>query len=776
MLNLRQIYNRIAESESILRFLSKPVEKLLLVTGESGCGKSITVERALALADERGIVPVKSVLSYRFNDPNVEDEAERFPQFLMDSFSQVRSSWFLENWMRNQGTSPDSWALRLPFASFNFRPPNLRDPYKAEAFFTGFAKALGNRYLIFRIENAENFTARHNLIALEKLTNQPDGPKLIVEIGTLSTKASEAIKFFRQRCKATVLEVRLFNSEESIEYYRFVHSGNIPSSLLETSHGNALAIRHHGTAFADLPVSDKIRQRLEGFSSNAMILLWSLAALRGTSDIEFLKRISQLDSVFDSALIELRQADVVRIDNDLRVKFAHSLFTGYFLSDSFAMDLRIFGRQRIINHLKSQKQITITNACELARQYYGIGDYESAAEWAVKSACESYRQENFRAVLNVAEILDVCQDIPPSLQRKANMLLLQTAIRIGDVTSVIKWIAKLDEDKSGTAILLRAQGYYLMNRFEEAIRLCSKISRLAGDNFLASRALGIRAASFIALGQHEEAANAFAAARQIALATGDRELDLELLRLSPEIESEVVWKTRFDELKKSKLPDRYPYLYAKCLHNFGVCMLLESAGEHGVEELNIAAAVFENGRYPEYSYAAVMSAAALLLGGQTVRARMLLEDAEIWCHEQYDAFGFKTNFGVAAALDNEWKTANRRFAEAQNILDEAAFPLTDPYFHFQAKHNLAMAAAALSQYNEAIRYLETVDVPKNCYDYEAKMVRREQFISLLRQGRMPTIADCPLTASRWTTRTCIMELATLQFFDFNVNVLSRDFL
>src|SRR5208282_6466653 len=116
------------EAEGVLRFLANPAEKLLLVTGESGCGKSIAVEKALALAQERGGIPAKSVLSYRFDDPNIENEAERFSQFLIDSFAQLRPSWFLESWMRSHGAYPESWALRLPFASFNYRAPSLRDP------------------------------------------------------------------------------------------------------------------------------------------------------------------------------------------------------------------------------------------------------------------------------------------------------------------------------------------------------------------------------------------------------------------------------------------------------------------------------------------------------------------------------------------------------------------------------------------------------------------------------------------------------------------------
>ena len=280
----------------------------------------------------------------------------------------------------------------------------------------------------------------------------------------------------------------------------------------------------------------------------------------------------------------------------------------------------------------------------------------------------------------------------------------------------------------------------------------------------------------MALGRHEEAANDFAAAREVAISVGDDRVDLELLRLSPEIEPAAVWKTHFYELKRSRLPDRYPYLYAKCLHNFGAFMLLDSGGETGTDELSIAATVFEAGCYLEYSYSAVMSATVLLLRGENARARALLEDAEIWCHEQYDTFAFKTNFGVAAALEGDWPAASVRFSEARLSLDRAPFPLKDPYFQFLANHNSAVASAGLGQFDEAATLLESTIVPSNCYDYEAKVSRRTRFISLFKEKCMPGIGDCPPTGDRSTTKTCILELATLQFFDFNVNVLPNDFL
>ena len=98
--------------------------------------------------------------------------------------------------MRSHGYPPESWALRVPLASFTYLAPCLNDPYKADAFFPKLAKSLGSRYLLLRIENAENFGLHKNLIILEKLVNQPDGHKLLVEIGTLAHALMMLLAFF----------------------------------------------------------------------------------------------------------------------------------------------------------------------------------------------------------------------------------------------------------------------------------------------------------------------------------------------------------------------------------------------------------------------------------------------------------------------------------------------------------------------------------------------------------------------------------------------------
>src|SRR5450631_2287826 len=191
-----------------------------------------------------------------------------------------------------------------------------------------------------------------------------------------------------------------------------------------------------------------------------------------------------------------------------------------------------------------------------------------------------------------------------------------------------------------------------MNRFEEGVELCFAMAQFANDPFLAPRALGIRAACLIALGRHDEAANDFAVAKTMASASGDGELEMEILRLSPEVEPEAVWRLRFEEMKLSAFPDRYPYLYAKCLHNLGAFLSLSSHGRDGIDELAAAMAVFHARHYPEYSYSVVMSSATMLLQGKIRDARELLEESEIWCHEQYDSFGMKTNLGVSYALED----------------------------------------------------------------------------------------------------------------------------
>ena len=758
----------------VLAFLANPSERFLLVTGESGCGKSSVLQKALTTATDHGLLKRDSVLLYRFDDASVENENERFPQFLVDLYATMRPTWFLDRWMRSEGATAESWTLRLPLASFRLKAPSLRETYSTKLFLRKVVKAISSRYKVIHFENVENYGSQHNLWIIEKMATELL-LKVIVEVGTLCPNADTAIGVFRKRLHSRVLEVPLFKADEAIEYYRFVHNREAPHLLLEASHGNALAIRHHGTPLAELPIANKVRPRLAGFSPNAMILLWCLAALRGNTALEFLKESSGVNARFEAALIELRQSDVIRIDDDENVRFAHSLFGRYFLSEQFNADVSIFGRKRVIQYLLSKPSLLLWQTRELARQYYGLKDFPRAWKWAFMAACASYKQQDFRGVLELREVLEASVDVDVASRDRGNMLLLQTAIRIGDTVGITKRLHCVDDDSGGVPTVLRAQGLYAISRFEDAIKMCARVARMSGDRFLASRALGVKAASLIPLGLQEEAADDFAAARSLAELSRDTELELELLRLSPELEPDALWQLRFKAVAQSAIPDQFPYLYAKCLHNFGAFSLLASDGEVGGDELHTAAAIFEEGGYPELSYSSVMSAAAMLLRGQIAEARQLLEETEFSCHEQCDTFGFKTNYGVAAGLLGNWHNAITCFQEAVEALQRGPFPFRDPYFEFQATHNLAIAAAFLGRFDDAAEHLLSKDVPANCYDYEAKRQRRLECIAAFREHRLPSVADWAADATRWTTRKCIMEVSTLQFFDFNVNVLPMEF-
>ena len=52
-----------------------------------------------------------------------------------------------------------------------------------------------------------------------------------------------------------------------------------------------------------------------------------------------------------------------------------------------------YGRQPVIDYLKSRPEPSITESSELAQQYLGLGEHDLAWASALKSAYQSYRQE-----------------------------------------------------------------------------------------------------------------------------------------------------------------------------------------------------------------------------------------------------------------------------------------------------------------------------------------------------------------------------------------------
>lgn len=769
-----QIFDRDKDVAKITNFLCDPKQRLLVVVGECGCGKSRLVDKALAAAENGGVMPADAVLGYRFGSPDLHDESAAFPDFLGGQFSRLRPSHFIERFFHRHGIEPESWSLQSPFFAFNFRPPDLSQPTKARLFFAKLASVLGSRFRLLRLENGENYGALENLEILGALAREPQGPKLLVEIGTLVREANLARRFLSQECQAVVLEVDLFSREETQRFFRFTHPDTpAPPSLFDTSRGNALAIRHHGTALADLPVAGPLRRKLGEVDTDEMRIIWPLAALRGEADSELLREVSGLGSEFDKSLIALSASEIVTPADGARVRFAHSLFLRYFLSKEFGREICLWGREPIISLIRQRGAGLIADQCELAMQYDASGDHESAFTHALRAASSLYHQQDFRGVMRLSETLDNNQGIAPNLFSQGQRLLIQTGIRMGDADEVVRRLVYGPDNQEGVDRLLWAQAYYLTNRFELAVRSCELDPTDRDFQFLLPRALGIRAACLIAQNRHGEAADDFAAASSEAERVRDRELGLELLRLAPELDSSEVWRLRFEEVKRSRLPDEYPYLYAKCLHNFAAELLLDSGGNEGLDELRAAAKVFEEGRYPEYSYAAVMTSASALLRGRYDEACSLLEDGLLWCHERYDTFSVLTNLGVAAALAGDWPSALERFVAARKELEQEPFPLSDPHFIFQAYHNLAVAHACLGEWELADRMLAAATVPRATHDREFLEARRAGLLEFARQHvRPPPPWSTRIGAGkRWNHREQSLEIATLQFFDFNVNVL-----
>ncbi|MEI3557973.1 MAG: hypothetical protein V8Q21_02230 [Akkermansia muciniphila] len=112
---------------------------------------------------------------------------------------------------------------------------------------------------------------------------------------------------------------------------------------------------------------------------------------------------------------------------------------------------------------------------------------------------------------------------------------------------------------------------------------------------------------------------------------------------------------------------------------------------------------------------------------------------------------------------------------AQNALKDNNHPLHDPYFHYILNYNYVITLIALSKNrDEILNKLEQIIIPDNCFNPSTKEKRMNKIIDLYRfseKNNIQSINDISLELD-----LPIMEVGTLEFFDFNVNLLPDNFI
>ncbi|MEI3557974.1 MAG: hypothetical protein V8Q21_02235 [Akkermansia muciniphila] len=504
----------------------------------------------------------------------------------------------------------------------------------------------------------ENYSSERNIFLLSEICKEVfnrDSLKIIIEYENV-VLFDESLKRI-PKYDSFIQEVSIQNLDknDSIDFFQEIHKSPAPESLYEDTAGNPLMIEYYGKPILYLSSrSDILTQKIRNITPKSEIILCCITAFGKEVNIDLLQSASFLEKDFESSLIELKRKKLIEFYGD-NVTFAHQIIKGILQSEEFKNSVRLFGRKNIIKYIERKSKKTHEDNLELARQYYLMEDIDKSALCALKYAYQNYINQNFNKIFDCEFYFKISRN--HLIKKKSNILLLQMSIRMGNVESAEKYLRYVDHEEDKIVSLLKAQTFYLANKFKEGIGLIEDMAKdLTNDNYLLGRALGIKTACFIASGNQREARDAYSESLAISKRHNDEELKMELLRLSPELDLDYMFQQNFDELECLPCRETFPYLSWKCYHNYAVHEIFANRNKRKdlIEILLKSAAFFEMGKYPEYSYSAICLSAWYIINNNYDEADKILDNSKTFLHEQYDRFCWNLNKGLVCFYKNNY--------------------------------------------------------------------------------------------------------------------------
>ena len=639
--------------------------------------------------------------------------------------------------------------------------------------------------------------------------------KMIIE--TPDTDAELSIsKDLDAALKNRIQHIKLspLNDEDTIKLFKHYHPDcEIPVDLRKLTSGKPYYIQYYNNQGDSIPNGDNTKLMFSSLSEGAEIIMYELVALGWKATREQLRKIFSPHQDMEKCLMELNRKKLVSFDED-EVRINEPISFNFLFSNDYRSRLFFFGHHKVISYLSNKKTRTHEEQIEFMRQYKEIGKVSMAAQCAFRYAYQCYTNQDY-------QFLEDCLSFTKSHEKKDDILLksrilsLQVSICLGDVKkaenyiqqsnkensfsienrvkSAVAKISQVDDKKrqqyavynqyieeeeevNTSEILLYAQYLYLNNKFEEAIRILNSIIHSV-DVWYQGRIEGILTACYSALGKRQEMKEAYKKACQNARDNNDLELQYELKRLIPQVEDQEVRDKQFAQFLKEKHPAEYSYLVSKIYHNFAVDRIFEVNDKDAYKYLLVSACFFERGKYVEYSYSCICLSAVFIVNNSLKNAKAILESCEVFLHEQYDKICWNINMSIISFLNEE--SGYQYLSAANTIENDQENGLNDPYFTFLLIYN-KLCFDILSGEEVQAKAFEKLDIPVGCFQNSKKEQRRAMILDRckdnVRKDDFIEVRKDDFIEISKALGLPLFEVATLQFFDFNCNVLKKDFI
>lgn len=751
-------------------------KKVLVIYGKLGMGKSWLINQALGVnRNERWH---DSGISYfDFIKTHEDWRSGAFCRHIESIYLQTRRLYFIENFLRKNMLKGNSfsvgWGMPGFRTSYRFKLFDFDEDDHLDDRIKDFLSNATRSIKCFYLDNVELCQDTRDKQLLETLLDvalECDCPKFILE---MNEEAELDLSFIRKRAKDNTryefIKLSCLSPDETELLYASCHTQKAPENLYQTTSGIPLFIISSPSTKTHAEV---LKSRLCKISHNSEIVVYCLAAACDEVSSHLLQEITCLNESYNESLLELYKKHIISLEGE-NISFSHPLIYRMLSESPYTGFVNFFGRRLIVEYLQKQRKKSHKDKLELLSQYSLMGCAKKAEKEALLYIYECYKAQEFSHVFDCEMYLRDVTSI--SLKNKIAMLMFQTAVRMGNANKAKQYASHLDS-VNGYEVeikMMKAQLKYLENKFDDSNIILKSIQSKLSPKQL-SMVLGIKTSNYIAKGERQLSSSSYSESLKLCNDYKLDEVKLELYRLAPEIELDLYMKNVYKYVCKAAEKGNEHYVTAKALHNFAVHNYFQFGNSNDLHHLIESAEYFQSEGYPEFSYSGICISAYYLLNKQLENAEQYLDISVPYLHEQYDEFCWCINKSVLMFFKGEYKKAADYLKESHHILNHGRYPLKDPYFSFLYEYNSICVAVALSSSHlEIKKAVREIHLPSNCFQYDNK---KERINKILTQCECGSFSLNDLIKISADCNVPVMEVATLEFFDFNVDVLPLEFI
>jgi tetratricopeptide (TPR) repeat protein len=753
-----RLFDRELEKKAVRDFLQRTGKSFLLLTGESGVGKS-TLTYAVCMSElgTEGFRRFSFKGGTGLGDGSLRD-------FLSETYKSCRAGGYLKlPFTINSATLGFSYVLTAS-TSFSTKKTKIDSRYIMQ-----FSKVLHEKgYQAIIVQNTELVSDQDDFEIITTIIDSKNLPlKFIFEFGSLKPSQRALTSLLENAPTVYHLTINPFAEDIARTYYGHIHRTPAPSDLMLRTRGLPLLIEQKRPLDHCEEAVSAAAASIEALPIEQSRILALIYVCGGSVRISFVQEIldsGNVDDEIDSLVFKR-----IIVTRDGFAQFRHHAFYLYF--DALAEDDVIFRMRESICKLAGELRtrptheliIIGTNAISLGKEKL-VGDLLQR----VLSVC--FERGSFGAI---ARLFEAASRRGISIQAEAHYQIAQSYVLLGDGGSAYDVLQAQSAQSEPSVIVNRlvlAQAQYEANLFSASNETIKSII-FDCNGKLEVVAHGQLASNAIALGSLDAAREHYTLARDSAQSLGDIFLEFEVIRLSPKIHDKSIAIAELRDLEHTLLPRLFPLTFAKCMHNRGVARLLRFREVSGAADINVAKNIFESYQAHIVTYSLTMQGLIALIERKYKDAEAIMLDALNLAINRYERFTLLSNLGAISLLTGDFSAAEARFSDAKWALRSGVRPLLDPDLVADAEFNLALIAAITGRFAEAKDILNGVTLPSTTSFYDAVQERSNWLNANVRDKRK--IVELRVATSAepdWLIREFRCALGTLSFYDFSINI------